>query len=98
MSERMQSFSVEIPVNDPKAMEEFQEVMNSLQDAMMDYEAQIAKELNCSEWAACDIIYLRSRSRWTQELENEILRLDKEGKHPPVLAWRGEPESEWPNI
>lgn len=79
--------------------EELQKLLIDYQDSMIEYEKKLAQELNCSDWAAQDIIYLRSRSRWSQELENEILRLDKEGKHPPVLAgWSGEPEAFWGEI
>lgn len=96
---RNQTFSIQIPIDDKEKMNTFQEVMNQLSKAMINEETRIAKELNCSEWAACDILYLRSRSRWSQELENEILRLDSLGKHPPVLAgWKGQPEEEWDAI
>jgi CII-binding regulator of phage lambda lysogenization HflD len=77
---------------------EFQEAIEQLNSAMMEYEDKIQKEYNCSEQAASDIAYLRTRSRWSQELEDLIVKLDKEGKHPPVLAgWNGEPEEEWDN-
>lgn len=35
-----------------------------------------------SQSCAADVRYLRSRSRWTQELEDELIRLHKEGKPP----------------
>lgn len=93
------SFSVEVPINDEEKMNVFQEAMDAYSDSMIQYEKDLAKELGCSEYCAQDIHYLRSRSRWTQELENELIELDKLDKHPPVLAgWNGEPESEWEKI
>jgi hypothetical protein len=95
----MNTFVVEIPINDEKKMEEFQKVMDDYQDQMDKYVQEISETLGCSYWCAGDIVYLRSRSRWTQALEDELVRLDKLGKHPPVLAgWKGEPESEWKKI
>lgn len=42
----------------------------------------LAKELNVSELCANDIFYFRSRSRWSQELENELIDLHQKGERP----------------
>jgi len=83
----MTPFSIQIPVNDPKAMEEFQEAMNTLQDAHVEYEKKLMIELNISHSCASDITYLRSRSRWTQELENKLIQLHNEENPPNIFAW-----------
>lgn len=42
----------------------------------------LAKELSVSESCARDIFYLRSRSRWSQELEDELIHLHQKGERP----------------
>jgi len=44
-----------------------------------------AKELGINEDAANDIVYLRGRSRWTQEKEDYLVKLAKEGKPLPNI-------------
>lgn len=73
----MQTFVAEIPVNDPEKMQEFQEVMNDYHKEVNDYIGKLAKELGVADMQAGDIWYLRSRSRWTQELENRIVAAHK---------------------
>ena len=82
----MENFAIEIPVNNPKAMEDFQKLMNDLQDETNLYVENLAKELNCSVSCAMDVHYLRSRSRWTKEIENELIRLHLIGEPPNVLS------------
>ena len=67
------SFSAEIPINDPEKMEQFTQMMNELQDSYCEEIQQIAQKNNISYECAADVFYLRSRSRWTQELEDEII-------------------------
>ena len=61
-----ESFSVEVPVNDPATMKRFQNFMDEYADAMNNYITETATKLGVSEGCASDIIYLRGRSRWTQ--------------------------------
>ena len=81
----LESFSIEIPVGDMEKMKEFQEVMDQVHDTMCASARKIADELNVSEICSLDILYLRSRSRWSQELEEELIRLHQEG-NPPNLC------------
>lgn len=73
----MYPFVVEIPVNNPEKMQEFQEVMNDYQKEVNDYIGKLAKELGIADMQAGDIWYLRSRSRWTKALENRIIAAHK---------------------
>ena len=43
------------------------------------YFEDLASKLGCSIGCAQDVWYLRQRSRWTQELEDRLIRLHKEG-------------------
>lgn len=86
MSNTMQTFRVEIPFNDSKAMEEFQKLMDRAADAVNDYEQKEMDRLGITnDLDMMDIIYLRSRSRWTQEKEDYLIRLSKEGKKFPFM-------------
>jgi len=78
----MSAFCVEVPLDDPKAMEEFQAMMDALWDEHNDYVRSLAKELTVSEACAADVVYLRSRSRHTNELERELIRLHSVGTPP----------------
>ncbi len=87
----MEAFCVEIPVNDPAAMNEFNKAMDELQEAQYEYIKAEAVELGVSEHCASDIVYLRSRSRWTQEAEDELIRMDKAGEAlPNIFEWPSE--------
>jgi hypothetical protein len=61
------------------------EMMNLWQNEMIKYEMQIASELNISAEAAQDIVYLRSRSRWSQDKENYLIWLDQNQKTLPCM-------------
>ena len=82
---RHESFSIEIPINDDKAMDAFQKAMDAYHDEMDKMIAKEAKELGIDVGAMNEIWYLRSRSRWTQERENYLINLAKEGKELPNM-------------
>jgi hypothetical protein len=65
-------------------MNALNEAMDDWQDELNNYIKELAKELNVSERCAGDVWYLRGRSRWTQEKENELIRLYKE-RNPPNM-------------
>lgn len=62
---------------------------NQIQDdyynELESYLKSLSEELNCSYACAGDVWYLRQRSRWTQELEDELIRLYKEGTPPNIF-------------
>jgi hypothetical protein len=47
----------------------------------------LAKELSVSLGCARDIIYLRSRSRWTPKLEAELIQLHSKGVPPNICKF-----------
>lgn len=55
--------------------------------------AALAESLNITEACAADVIYLRTRNRWTPELEKELIRLHKEGNPPNVMDFGCTPET-----
>lgn len=82
-----ESFAIEIPINDPEAMEKFQEAMDDYHDQQYKLVAAEAERLGIPIDPMFDIWYLRSRSRWTQEKEDYLIQLAREGKElPNVLA------------
>lgn len=50
---------------------------------------EIADRFGVSENCAANIFYLRTRSRWSQESEDELIRMDKAGEGQPNI-------NEWP--
>jgi len=85
-------FNVELPVNDPEKMREFQKAMDSYHDEMVKYFAEVAVELGITESQAADIAYLRGRSRWSEDLEVRCVKAFKVGHWLPILS--GEEEEE----
>jgi hypothetical protein len=79
----MDTFVIEIPGNDEKALNDLNDFMDAWQESMVNYEKEVAKEFGISEWGATCVCYLRTRSRWTQEKEDYLIWLDKNGKELP---------------
>jgi hypothetical protein len=48
---------------------------------------KIENELGVSRECANSILYLRSRSRWTRELEKELIQLFKLGTPPNMMEF-----------
>ena len=87
LMERPLTFAVQIPVDDPQKMEQFQEMMDEIYDETYRYITDLADKLNVSEACASDIVYLRNRSRWTPELEQLLIQLHKEGTPPNIFEF-----------
>ena len=85
MTNKTETFAIEIPVNDPEAMDEFQKAMDEYYNEMDRYTAEEAEKLGVDVGAMSDILYLHTRSRWTQEKEDYLIKLVKEGKPLPNI-------------
>lgn len=86
----MSIFKIDLnEVEKNNAWDVFNEVMAKIQDAQVEYEAKLAKELGVSEACAGCVNYLRSRGRWTKELESQLIEMDKAGLGMPNMC-------EWP--
>jgi len=87
MHPKMGTFCIEIPAGDEKKMAKFQEIMDEHADAMVKHIDDEAKRLKISWNDMADIAYLRTRGRWTQEKEDHLISLARQGKElPNVLA------------
>jgi hypothetical protein len=64
-----------------------QEFINSAQDAFIQEAKNISEQLGVSESCGIDILYLRGRSRWTQELEDRLIELYKQGSPPNICEF-----------
>jgi hypothetical protein len=83
----LRTFSLEIPINDEKAMDEFQKMMDEIHDATTGYIQNLMTELNISQACAFDVYYLRTRSRWSESNEQELIRLHSIGNPPNIYEW-----------
>lgn len=81
----MSNFAIKIDENTD--MNELQDFLNDVQDETVSYIQELAKELNVSDACAMDVWYLRGRSRHTQELEQELIRLHKAGTTPNIMEF-----------
>ena len=81
------AFSTEIPIHDEAKMAKFQTAMDSLYDSTNQYIHKLAQDLGITEKCATDVWYLRTRSRWTEELETELIRLHRAGTPPNIFDW-----------
>ena len=77
------SISVDSPTEDN--MKAFCEAANAMQDATIEYINLLSDELKISTGCASDVYYLRTRSRWTPELEAELIRLHA-ARTPPNMC------------
>lgn len=85
------AFSTEIPINDPEAMTKFQETMDQHAEATNKHIDALGVELGISNQDAGSVYLLRTRSRWTQSLENRLVAAFKAG-HGDKIFVNGEEE------
>lgn len=86
----MRTYTIELSGEDCKnkeKMKDLNEIMDKFQDEHNLYIRKFAEENNLSFICADHVLYLRGRSRWTQELENELIRLHKEGNPPNIFEF-----------
>jgi len=76
-------------LDDKNAMSQLNEMMNDVQEGYNQQIKTIEKELNISDEYAGAIWYLRTRSRWTQELEDKLVLMARTGESCPNM-------NEWP--
>jgi hypothetical protein len=74
-------------INNEETMKQLRDEMDAMQGLHDKFVKNLTKELNVSVHCANDIVYLRSRSRWTQELEDELIKLHKEGNPPNIFEF-----------
>lgn len=55
---------------------------NVYYNELQEYFNNLAQELNYSITCAMNVWYLRQRSRWTQDIENQLIELDNQGIQP----------------
>ena len=81
----MSTFSVDL--SKVENWDAFNEIMSDYQKEQLEYIESLAKELDVSVECAEDVNYLRSRSRHTEELEAELIRLHQEGNPPNIFEF-----------
>lgn len=65
-----------------------QDAWSSFFQAQEALEQKVMDDLGVSATCAQNILYLRTRSRWTQALEDELVRMDKAGHPSPnMMDW-----------
>lgn len=73
-------------LNDEEKMDSFQDAMDAYYEEMEKYTKSLAEELGVSVSCASSVEYLRTRSRWTQELEDNLIEMDKKGLPMPNMC------------
>lgn len=68
-------------------MDEFQEFLDKVAEETINYISELAQKLNITEACAEDVWYLRTRSRWSQELEDKLIELHKAGTPPNIMGF-----------
>lgn len=61
--------------------------MNAAHEALKQEADNLSQELGVTSSCALDILYLRNRSRWTQQLEDKLIQLHKEGNPPNICEF-----------
>jgi SOS response regulatory protein OraA/RecX len=62
------------------------DLFDAMQDAFVAETKETAEELEVDDAFASAIVYLRSRSRWTQELEDKLIQMCKNGESVPNMC------------
>lgn len=83
--QKMGTFVVEIPVGDPEAMQVFNDFMDQVNQSNVNEIHRIEEELRVTEQYAAAIWYLRTRSRHTPELEQQLINMCNEGIPAPNM-------------
>ena len=83
---------IKLSMENELKMEDFFEAMDALNDATKEYSQKLSVELEVSVKTADQIQYIRSRSRWSQELEDRIITASKAGFEIDCLS--GEEEEQ----
>ena len=84
--------------NDENFWKEFQSAMDEYYESLQEETKQISESLGVSMGCASDIQYLRTRSRWSQELENNLIDMDKKGLPLPNICDYGVTEETQRNM
>lgn len=87
MHPHYQPVSASFDPNDEEQMKAMQTFMDAMADSYERDCLSVAQELHLSEQCACDVVYLRGRSRWTEELEAELIRLHRAGTPPNIFEF-----------
>jgi len=83
----MPVFSIDLQkVDEEGTWEQLQEFMDKLADMWNKNVDELAKKLNVSHSCASNIQYLRTRSQWTQELEQRLIDIDRSGNQQPNIC------------
>jgi hypothetical protein len=67
--------------------ESIAQIQDDYYNELEEYLKSLAEELHCSVGCAGDVWYLRQRSRWTQELEDELIALYNAGTPPNICEF-----------
>jgi hypothetical protein len=81
----LKTYCVELDNPSEENIGELTNIMNKLQDQMVKYTEEEANKLNISFGCATDIIYLRTRSMWTQEKEDYLIHCYKNNLPSPNI-------------
>lgn len=76
-------------LNNPERMLDLNELMDKLQMVYIQEIQAIAQKFDIPDSYASCIWYLRTRSRWTQELEDKLISMSKNSEPCPNMC-------EWP--
>lgn len=79
---------MKIDVNDKTTIKKLNGLIDVVHESYMDKIKNIQTQFSVSKKCANNISYLRISGRWTQEAENELIRMDKEDhSQPNILEW-----------
>lgn len=67
--------------------DEVQQIMDASAEAYNKEIEKVMKEFDLVPFAAMDVVYLRTRSRWTPELEKRLIQEHREGKKINICDW-----------
>lgn len=84
----MENFFVTFPGNPSQEQwDAINETMKAANKEICSYIEDLSDELKCSLECATDVYYLRTRSRWTPELEEKLILLHRQENPPNIMEF-----------
>jgi hypothetical protein len=74
-------------LEDPEVMLAFQDFMDAVAEEHEREVDRVMRDLDVSEGCVSDVVYLRTRSRHTPELEQRLIELYRAGTPPNIMEF-----------
>ena len=83
----MSTYTIKLDNVSDDAVKSVQGLLDAAADHHIKEIEKVAAEYGIQTGAAADVVYLRTRSRWTEELERKLIDIYKAGGSVNIMEW-----------